>query len=502
LEKRKKKLSSLIKQIHAYKEYKRAYSKYVSETDELKERQNKYQEQLKDCPELVEDIDKKISVLKKKKLNLEHAKDSRDGLKSKLDRFQSKLPEDYSFEKSEAIIKRIGELEHLIKLKKLVGNKHCPLCKSKLDVKFIEESASNAEKELPKKKAALEYSEIYVELKKIKAELKSNDFDEDQYNSICKKLDKLELQKEQEQKIVNIRHKLKAVKQLLTKIKCPEEVEKPSVDKPLDKLEQYVEKLQILINLNNQLADVLAEEEREFGFSKTTKEVETNLKKLSKKKEQLSSKINKINSELPFLISDKKQYQIYTEQLIEVKEKLDHLEKELEDLPVIEALIKAYSSKGLKIKAMSRIGALVEQNLNKFSQLIFAEPINFKIQIKENEFSVLADRLNGRCSDVKTLSGAEGSSFILLLIMSILPLIPRRKRTDSIILDEMDAFLGPPLKELYFQKFIPMLSTIVPKVVVITTAKSCEIKNARYVRVIKEGKVSRLEESFDIKDYL
>ena len=219
-------------------------------------------------------------------------------------------------------------------------------------------------------------------------------------------------------------------------------------------------------------------------------------------KTTIGKKINKINEVLPNLLSEQKQIAELHRQKKELDEKVDKINSALHDLPVLEALIKAYSSKGLKVEVMKRIASLVEANLNLYRPLIFPESFKFNIEIKENSFDVLVDRKNGITSDVSKLSGAESSCFILLLLLSVLPLIPRRKRTDTIILDELDAPFGPPLRNLFFTKFLPMLQTIVPKIIVLSTAKNVPVEDARFFTVVKDGDESRLEDDFKISALL
>jgi ABC-type siderophore export system fused ATPase/permease subunit len=80
----------------------------------------------------------------------------------------------------------------------------------------------------------------------------------------------------------------------------------------------------------------------------------------------------------------------------------------------------------------------------------------------------------------------------------MLPLIPRRLRADTIILDEVDAYLGPPLKRLFFNKFLPILGTVIKKIVVITTDTKVTVEGARNVLVEKSGNVSSLKEVYEM----
>ena len=66
------------------------------------------------------------------------------------------------------------------------------------------------------------------------------------------------------------------------------------------------------------------------------------------------------------------------------------------------------------------------------------------------------------------LSGSESRCFMLLSLLSLLPLIPSSLRTDYVVLDEIEAGISEENRKLISQNFFKTLQTIIPKVIVVT----------------------------------
>lgn len=151
----------------------------------------------------------------------------------------------------------------------------------------------------------------------------------------------------------------------------------------------------------------------------------------------------------------------------ELEQKISALDKELEDLPLYEALLVAYSNKGIKLSVMKQLAARIETNMNEYAHLLFPEKFKFSLNIDLNKFDIMATR-SKRTSDIRFLSGAESRSFSLLFMIACLPLIPRNRRSNLIVLDEFEAGLDKPTRELLVDKFLPALNKIVPHIIFIT----------------------------------
>jgi DNA repair exonuclease SbcCD ATPase subunit len=169
---------------------------------------------------------------------------------------------------------------------------------------------------------------------------------------------------------------------------------------------------------------------------------------------------------------------------------------EAADLPVLRMLVDAYSKTGIKSLIVKRIAKTIEKNLNRLSPQVMLEPMKFELLVEGANFHVIANRKNkGKpmISDVRSLSGAERRMFILLFVAATLPLMPASKRFDSLILDEPFANLDDPNIERLRDRLIPMLSKVVPKLVLMVTSPSMVPQGARVVTAVKANNESRLE---------
>lgn len=177
--------------------------------------------------------------------------------------------------------------------------------------------------------------------------------------------------------------------------------------------------------------------------------------------------------------------------------KIADLESKLGDLPAYRLLVDAYSQKGVKRIVVNRICEAIERNMNRYSGLLFPEPIRFKFELTATKFDILATRTSrGKrkrevTSDVKLLSGSEGRSFDLLSAISMLPLIGSQRRCNILILDEALANVDQATKDLIYTDFLPALNQVVPHVVNIDISDD-NIPGARELYAVKRNGISRL----------
>jgi DNA repair exonuclease SbcCD ATPase subunit len=505
-----KKLKTLISAVKDYAEYKRAKKKYEKDTASLQDRLDELTSQLKELKHdgsdeySVKDIKLKLEKLNARRASEESRVESIISLRNKYTTIEESLPEKHPKLSLEQLGTRIGELEQIIELHGAVGtiSKNCPLCGSVIEKSVFGRIAGDAEDELPRRKKELKTAQGYAKLKEIQKEAKEYKGCEDALADLEAKIKVLESKKSLVERSSRLQASIEDVTASLKQIRKPRSVDNPGTDKDEGALESELCVVNESIVLLEEIEELKAEQVRNFGTTTTraVSEIEKEIAKRSKEQKKLSKNINKINEELPSLLSYQKQYVDGTSIKTNLESKIEKLERDLSDLPVLEALVKAYGSKGLKVDVMRHIGTIVEANLNKYRELLFAEPFVFSIKIEESSFEVIVDRGNGLISDVSKLSGAEGAAFILLLLLSMLPLIPRKLRSDTIILDECDAYLGPPLKAMYFNSFLPVLSTVVPKVVVITTAGSnLKIEGARNILIEKDGDTTEIKELYSLE---
>jgi len=163
---------------------------------------------------------------------------------------------------------------------------------------------------------------------------------------------------------------------------------------------------------------------------------------------------------------------------------------------VLQALVNVFSKGGVKLLVLQRIARLLQQNMNKYAKLLYPEPMEFTLTVTHSRFDITATRmLKARkdVSDVRNLSGAESRLFPLLLLLALLPMIPIKRRMDTLILDEPETNMDPGMRRILTDTLLPQLNKIVPKIVVISPHQSLVPAGARAFTVVKRGDQSTLE---------
>jgi DNA repair exonuclease SbcCD ATPase subunit len=501
IKKNRKKLKTLLSDIQTYAEYKRAKSKYSKDTEALRSKLDALRLDLQKVGHhgTSELLEGKLDKLYTKQSAAEAKSIRLNALRDRYTALEETLPERKPKLSVEQLSTRIGELEQIIELHGAVGeiSKNCPLCGTAIERSLFKRIARDAETELPKRKKELAAAKGFVKLKEIKEEGLSLKGCEEELEDLESKIQVLESKKQLVERSERLQTSIADISGTLKQIRKPVlSIDIPDTDHTEDELERQIQDLGSLFIRLKELEELESEYSNAYPEARPASRVEKEISRVKREQSKLVEEINEINEVLPNLLSHQKQLIDAQNSKEDFTTKIDKIKAQLDDLPILEALIKAYGSKGLKVEVMRKIATLVESNLNKYSSLIFAEHFTFSIKIAENSFSVLVDRGGGEgsISDISKLSGAEGASFTLLLLLSMLPLIPRRLRADTIVLDECDAYLGPPLKELFFTKFLPILNSVVPKVIVITTDTKVQVEGARNIIVEKEGQESILRE--------
>lgn len=289
------------------------------------------------------------------------------------------------------------------------------------------------------------------------------------------------------EKICKALARLDSLLSSLSKIELPEEPEgyrsfsNEELDDYIAKRKEYKKLLEDLAIAKN--SSNLMNELKDLGFKSATAvaKAEKKLKKVNI--EERSGICLKVSSAL-------EQRPRIQEKIENLKKTKTKLEKQLSESKLLDALIQAYGPSGLKRYACAEIAKKVERNINHLSHLIFAEGFKFHFDVTDTDFKIFYEDKRG-VFDVRNLSGAEGRSFTVLSMLGILPLIPSELRTNIIVLDEMDANMGPTLRSMFCNELIPALNTIIPHVVVVTPQDDV-YPDARRFTVVKEGTKSTL----------
>jgi DNA repair exonuclease SbcCD ATPase subunit len=365
-----------------------------------------------------------------------------------------------------------------LKLEKLLEHEHkvtkCPTCLSDIDLVKISKIVKKAkdrikilEESIVEQELAREKQYCLVELKKLKVNKKY--FAELLYTRTLfnDKLKKIEKELRSTLEIQQLKKQLKSISK-------PKKLHPSSLGLSYSQIEEQVD-------LCNDILKHLEAKERlmsvvvtvsEFksvdALNLVAKRIENRLETIRIHKRKTQSVLSERISKLEKYNQTKAERDLYEDDLTKLEKEIKKLTPQLEDKKIIEGLIRAYSSKGLKSHVANKICLVLEQNLNIYRNLIFMEPFQFSVQASDKGLSIRVDRGNGVISDVRNLSGAESNCFSLLFLISLLPLIPDSRRTNFVILDEPTSHSDTTSRELFLSTYLPALQEVVPNVYVIT----------------------------------
>ena len=181
------------------------------------------------------------------------------------------------------------------------------------------------------------------------------------------------------------------------------------------------------------------------------------------------------------------------DKLASITAKMEAIDKATEDFSIYEALRSAYGAKGLRILQIENLAKMYCARLNKYAHLIFPEPITFETVVEASRFDILATR-NGKSSDVRSLSGSESTSFVLLSLIALLPYIPASKRLNLLIIDEIETGMDEVVLSKILNEFIPELNRIISNVVLITpqSRETFNVPGAFELTIVKKNGISSI----------
>ena len=212
---------------------------------------------------------------------------------------------------------------------------------------------------------------------------------------------------------------------------------------------------------------------------------------------EINAKMTEVSSKLAAARVEYERVLALRSEISEISDRITELNSKVDNLDALKVLESAFSKKGIEMILIRSLCASLEQQVNKYSKLLFPEDYTFTFELDTN-FSILVTRVhnkNSETSDVRKLSGAERKLFSLVLLISLLSFVPKAKRTNLLVLDEPTAAMGEDNKASLI-RFLPVLQSIIPNIVVITPLdkQDYSVINPRVWTVQKKGMQSRIVE--------
>ena len=190
------------------------------------------------------------------------------------------------------------------------------------------------------------------------------------------------------------------------------------------------------------------------------------------------------------------------EEYLELTKTVAAMSKELDEKDALDVLHDALSKKGVESLMIKMVCQRLEQQVNKYARLLFPEDFYFHFDL-ETQFNITVTRKYGKkeiTSDVRKLSGAESLLFSLILLIALLAFMPPKNRTNLLILDEPTSTFSPEMIDA-FVKFLPILNSVIPHVIVITPTPNNVYAGAKVFTVVKKGGHSRIIEGTDVTSF-
>ena len=443
-------------------------------------------------------LEKSISSLEAEISDITSVKKKRSSMLAKVDELTSdygelniegKIPKG-DHESDLAVARSTLKLEALLKHEH-DGEFSCPTCLTDLDLTTIKHTVANAKKRIRLLESYVEGARIKAELRKIEADLPEVDTD---------RLDELSALLERKTKnLSSLEKKIEAAEAYASLLDQKNEIEIPEAPEckepkySVSEIDEHLELCQSIVDAIGQ-KELLLSNHEDLSDLRTESQVEKALAKVAASLDSLNSKLmaHKLEqSKSASTVSAYEQYRntgkVYHNELVDIQAKIDALSPGLENKKILEILLKAYGTKGLRAQAAESACQLLQTNLNHYRDLIFAEAFTFEVIASDSGVSILVDRNNGKpdaVSDVRNLSGAESNSFQLLCLISLLPLLPDTDRLNIVVLDEPTSHMDPVSRAIFNERFIPVLREVVPSIYIVTphTDDACANSNEWVVK--------------------
>lgn len=452
---------------HEWQAYRKASTKYNEQLKAIKPQLDKLVGPDPDIATIKARADKYADT----RAEVKHLRSKLDELKDKIETVQ--IPEPPKLQDVEKIRRVLGrlrdELDHVHEFK----NGKCPTCGAEVDGRDPEVIRAEISKWEKTEKALKVYEKAVAASEEAKLARSEYRQVKDQVEALSSKLAKYKAAHEAEALLDELPSK-------------PERPEPEGEDLEIDDLEVQLEKVSRRLSLFESVQDLVPTLKR---YQRLTSD---QIKKV-KTSDQVGRKLTELNTQLTKLEVQRNQQEEVVKQLKQLRSRGKVLRRSIGDEVILKTLVDAYSTKGLKKFMIQRFAKMLESQVNKFARFTFSEDFTFEFKY-EKRLEVLVHRRYGKrikSTDVKRLSGAEKRMFTLLLVIADYTLTPLNKRSNMLVLDEMEANMGPEAIQ-NFLKALPVLNKIVPHIVVITPKPDLHVEGARCFTAVKKNGVTTL----------
>lgn len=259
-----------------------------------------------------------------------------------------------------------------------------------------------------------------------------------------------------------------------------------------------------VLNLKvSDVAELYSDAPAEFAalFKKTDGDVEdNNPEALNDAIEDLTRKINEVQEYLSEAAVAKAVIKSEKASLATMGERLSELRAKVENKAELQLIYKGYAStatSGIRTTMLRNIVSKLEDVINGYASQIFPEVYAFKFDLdSQSAFQILCSRVDAKTgktlvSDVRKLSGAESSIFDILFSLALRSFLPKSRRSNVMILDEINANFGEHMQG-EFKKLLAVLTREIQHIVLITPRSQDHYEGAEYMTMVRKGHAAKL----------
>jgi len=197
---------------------------------------------------------------------------------------------------------------------------------------------------------------------------------------------------------------------------------------------------------------------------------------------QIEESIKPLNDEVLQLRSSIMAVERMRESRKRIQDQIDAINKKFESLGKLreeelfwKTMVFAYGPKGLRVVQLQKVMDLILSVLPAYTARMFnGKNITFSTEVEAGSISIIATRQDEEgtyTNDIATLSGGEASKMTVCLIFAIAKARLAKKKSNIIVLDEVDAQVDEEGKFLFVNELLPMMKDEFESVFVISHSK-------------------------------
>jgi hypothetical protein len=133
---------------------------------------------------------------------------------------------------------------------------------------------------------------------------------------------------------------------------------------------------------------------------------------------------------------------------------ISKLKHRLRIKPVVDSLKHLYGPKGLRLARVRDSVKEYIKNLNLLAPIVFDNYV-FSAEMSDTGIDLICKRKTGM-SDVRRFSSSEGKLLPLLSLMALHPILPAERRTNLLVLDEVESSMDSATRKLYTRLLTPL----------------------------------------------